>query len=132
MGDEDLIIAAVHDYFDGWFDGDAARMENALHPEFVKRTSGPDQASTLGIITAAQMVEWTGHGEGKQLADRIGDRSIDVTILDVNVDIATVLVRSEPYHEYLHLVRTREGWKLANALWRNNRARPRHAAPTAD
>jgi hypothetical protein len=28
-----------------------------------------------------------------------------------------VLVRSEPYHEYLHLVRTHDGWKIANALW---------------
>jgi Putative lumazine-binding len=24
---------------------------------------------------------------------------------------------AEIYHEYLHLVRTREGWKIANALW---------------
>ena len=32
-------------------------------------------------------------------------------------DIASALVRSEPYHEYLHLVRTGDGWKIANALW---------------
>jgi hypothetical protein len=132
VSDEEQIVETVHDYFDGWFDGDAARMERALHPEMVKRTSGPDQASTLGIITAAQMVEWTGHGEGKEIASRISDRSIDVAVLDVNVDIATVLVRSEPYHEYLHLVRTRDGWRIANALWRNNSPKPRHAAPTAD
>jgi hypothetical protein len=27
-------------------------------------------------------------------------------------------VRSAVYREYLHLVRTNEGWKIANALWR--------------
>ena len=132
MSDDELIVAAVHDYFDGWFDADASRMERALHSELVKRTSGPDQASTLGIITAEQMIEWTDHGEGSQIAERIADRSIDVTVLDVRVDIATVVVRSEPYHEYLHLVRTRDGWKIANALWRNNEPKPRHAAPTPD
>ncbi len=24
-----------------------------------------------------------------------------------------------PYHEYLHLVRMREGWTIANVLWRS-------------
>jgi len=33
-------------------------------------------------------------------------------------DIASVTVRSAVYHEYLQLVRTPEGWKIANALWR--------------
>ncbi len=32
-------------------------------------------------------------------------------------DIASVRVCSEPYYEYLHLVRTSDGWKIANALW---------------
>jgi hypothetical protein len=118
--DNELITAAVHDYFEGWFDGDASRMERALHPDLVKRSPGPDQASSLGIITAAQMIEWTGTGEGKQIASRLTDRSFEVDILDVRDDIASVRVRSEPYHEYLHLVRTRDGWKIANALWRNN------------
>ena len=30
--DEDLIAATVLDYFEGWFEGDAARMDRALHP----------------------------------------------------------------------------------------------------
>jgi hypothetical protein len=119
-GDEDLITATVHDYFDGWFDGDAARMERALHPDLVKRSPGPDQASSLGVVTAAQMIGWTGDGEGVKIAAGLSDRSIQVDVLDVNHDIASVLVRSEPYHEYLHLVRTRDGWRIANALFRRN------------
>jgi hypothetical protein len=38
--DEDAIRAVVLDYVEGWFDGDAARMERALHPELVKRCRG--------------------------------------------------------------------------------------------
>jgi hypothetical protein len=28
-----------------------------------------------------------------------------------------VTVRAAVYHELLHLVRTSDGWKIANALW---------------
>ena len=31
--------------------------------------------------------------------------------------IATAIVRSAPYREYLHLVRTDDGWRIVNALW---------------
>jgi hypothetical protein len=115
--DTALIVATAHDYFDGWFDGDASRMARALHRDLVKRSPGEDQASTLSFVTAAQMIRWTDEGAGVQVASALADRAIEVDVLDIKGDIASVLVRSEPYHEYLHLVRTREGWKIANALW---------------
>jgi hypothetical protein len=31
--------------------------------------------------------------------------------------IASVTVRSPIYQEYVHLVRTRDGWKIVNTLW---------------
>ena len=34
MTDEDQVRAAVLDYIEGWFDGDAVRMERALHPSW--------------------------------------------------------------------------------------------------
>lgn len=115
--DTALIVATVHDYFDGWFDGDASRMQRALHRDLVKRSSLNDQAATLSFTTAQQMITWTGEGEGTEVARGLADRTIEVDVLDVGRDIASVLVRSEPYYEYLHLVRTRDGWKIANALW---------------
>ena len=37
---------------------------------------------------------------------------------DVYKDAATACtVRSATYHEYVHLVRTSDGWRIANALW---------------
>jgi ketosteroid isomerase-like protein len=112
--DEELITQTVLDYFEGWFDGDSARMERAVHPDLVKRAPG-DDASSLGITTAEQMVQMTALGEGKTVAK---DRRIEVLVQDVYQDVASVLVHSVPYHEYLHLVRTRDGWRIANALWR--------------
>ena len=40
MTDQEAIRGVVLDYIDGWFDGDAVRMERALHPELVKRCRG--------------------------------------------------------------------------------------------
>jgi hypothetical protein len=105
------VVAAALDYFEGWFDGDEARMERALHPNFVKRRAGEE----LGITTKERMLELTRRGEGKADA---ADRTLDVEVEDVYGDIATVTVRSVVYREYLHLVRTSAGWKIANALWR--------------
>ncbi len=34
---ETAIVQAALDYFEGWFDGDATRMERALHPDLAKR-----------------------------------------------------------------------------------------------
>ncbi len=115
--DTTLIVATVHDYFDGWFDGDVSRMERALHGDLVKRSSPEGQVSTLSYVTAKQMISWTGEGEGVQVASGLADRTIEVEVFDVRHDIASVLVSSEPYYEYLHLIRTRDGWKIANALW---------------
>jgi ketosteroid isomerase-like protein len=113
--EHELITRTVLDYFEGWFDGDAERMARAVHKDLVKRRPGDDQATSLGITTAERMVELTEHGEGKADAH---DRQVDVEIADVYGDIASVVVHTTAYHEYLHLVRTREGWKIANALWR--------------
>ena len=109
--DEDLITATVLDYFEGWFEGDAARMERALHPELVKR-----DADELELTTKAQMVEATARGVGTARA--AGRRiEIDVEVADVRGDAASVVVRTAIYHEYLHMVRTTGGWRIANALW---------------
>jgi ketosteroid isomerase-like protein len=109
--DQYLITLAVLDYFEGWFDGDVDRMDRALHDDLVKRQAGDE----LGVTTKARMLELTAQGAGREDGE---DPRLDVAIEDLCEDIATVTVRSAVYYEYLHLVRTTDGWKIANALWR--------------
>jgi putative lumazine-binding protein len=109
--ERELIKAAVTDYYEGWFEGNAERMERALHPDLVKRSAG----ERLGITTKERMLELTAAGEG---ANDACDGRLELEIENVFADIASVTVRAGPYHEYLHLVRTSDGWKIANALWR--------------
>ena len=59
--EQELIAQAVLDYYEGWFDGDAGRMDRALHPDLVKRRAGEE----LGITTKERMLELTRRGEGK-------------------------------------------------------------------
>ena len=110
MTADEQITATVRDYFEGWFDGDVARMDRALHPDLVKRRAG----ESLGITTKESMVKQTGDGVGQEDGK---DRTLEIDVLDLYEDIATVVVRSAVYHEYVHLVRTADGWKVANALW---------------
>ena len=110
LTEQEAITATVLDYFEGWFDGDTTRMERALHRDLVKRRALED----LGVTTKERMVELTAEHAGK---DDAGDGRITVTVEDVYKDIASVTVRSATYHEYVHLVRTSEGWKIANALY---------------
>ena len=111
---ETAIVETVLDYFEGWFDGDAARMERALHPGLAKRSLGQD-GRTLDETTAKWMTEATGRGVGRERDP--GDRRIEVEVEDVHRSIANATVRSTVYREYVQLVRTPEGWKIVNALW---------------
>ena len=61
------------------------------------------------------MVEATAAGSGKRRDP--GERRTDIRIVDVHGPIASVVVDSSVYREYLHLVRTQDGWKIVNALW---------------
>jgi hypothetical protein len=108
--EREQIAQVARDYFEGWFDGDVDRMERALHPNLVKRRA----ADQLGVTTKERMLELTRQHEGKEDG---ADRTLDIRVVDVYGDIASVTVHSAAYHEYVQLVRTRDGWQIANALW---------------
>lgn len=108
------IVDTVLDYFEGWFTGDVERMTRALHPELAKRSLA-DDGESLDVDTSAGMISATARGAGKSRGS--GDRRIEVEVEDVYGSIASVTVRSTVYREYLHLARTRDGWKIVNALW---------------
>ena len=128
--DEAAIEGVVLDYFEGWFEGDGERMERALHAELAKRCLGGDErwwgegnveVERLDSTSAREMIDATVKGVGKtRLPDGVDPR-IEVEIADVYETIASVTVRSVVYREYVHLVRTGQGWKIANTVWQRTR-----------
>src|SRR4030095_10829603 len=93
------------DYIEGWYEGDAARMERSLHPELAKRLVKTDAkgASTLEPMGALTLVQPTRKTWGK--ATPVERRQKDVTILDVFEGAATVKLVAADWIDYLHLAR---------------------------
>ena len=116
--DKAAVRTTALDYFEGWFDGDVERMDRALHPALAKRSlrQVDPESPELRTLGKDRMVALTAEGEGKS-DDPDADRRIDVEVVDLHGNIASVVVRSPVYREYLHLVRTEDDWKIVNALW---------------
>jgi Putative lumazine-binding len=106
------IIDTVRDYFEGWYDGDARRMERALHPALAKRAP---VGEALDETTAEWMIDATSKGVGKR--DDPDERRLEIVVDDVYDRIATVTVRGPIYIEYVHLVLMQDGWRIVNTLY---------------
>lgn len=116
--DAAAIRACLLDYFEGWFDGDAVRMDRALHPGLAKHALGQDRArsETLDVDTKDTMVKATREGQGRR--QDVPDRAIRIDVLGVSGDIACAVVHSAIYVEYSLLARTSDGWRITGTLWR--------------
>ncbi|MBU8872056.1 MAG: nuclear transport factor 2 family protein [Gemmatimonadales bacterium] len=115
--DHAAIESTVRDYVDGWYAGDAARIERALHPDLAKRVvrTLPDGTEYLDTASASNMVAYTavGFGKGKLPEGYVNQ----VTILETTGKIAMAKSVSPEFIDYIHLAKTTEGWKIVNVLW---------------
>ena len=116
--DNAAIREAILDYVEGWWTGDAARMEGSLHPDLVKRIVFEHEATGRSMLNTASkndMVEHTRAGGGSKNPEQKGE--VDVTIVDVSGDIATAIATSARYVDYLHLAKWNGRWVIVNVLW---------------
>lgn len=112
------IRATALDYIQGWYAGDASRMEGALHPKLAKRIVETDPAShqsVLGDMGAEKLIEYTRAGGGKETPR--GRRQSDVSILDIYQGAASAKVIAADWVDYLHLARWNGRWVIVNVLW---------------
>ena len=81
--DREAIKRTALNYAEGWYEGNADKMESALSPDLAKRiarTNAQGQSS-LGQMTAMTLVQGTRGGSGKSTPKE--EQQKDVTILDV-------------------------------------------------
>lgn len=105
----------LRDYIEGWYKGDAARMDRSLHNDLVKRIPSKDSSEAdiqLRMVSKSRMVELTEKGGGES-----PDGEYQIFVDEIQKDIATARVLSLQYLDYLHLVKTRGGWKIVNILF---------------
>jgi Putative lumazine-binding len=112
--DVEAVAQVATEYFQSWFAGDGERIRACLHPALAKRTPVRLGAKSLTLHEdpTEQLVIDTASGEGTGF-----DPAQEVIVLDVFRDVATVMVRSAPFVEYLHLARFDNRWLIVNALY---------------
>ena len=118
LGQEEAAIRrAALDYAEGWYQGDAERMDRALHPDLVKRTpfALPTEKEILHGASKQTMVEVTRAGGGTK--SPYAKHKCEVTVFDVHEKLASAKVVSGDYVDYLHLLKTDGAWKIVNVLW---------------
>jgi hypothetical protein len=116
--DSAAIRATALDYVEGWYQGSAARMTRALHPELVKRIVVSDTTtgkSVLQNMGASALVNSTRHGYGKSTPRERQQK--EVTILDLFENAASVRATMADWIDYMHLARVDGRWVIVNVLW---------------
>ena len=115
--DKEAIKATALDYIEGWYEGNAERMERALHPDLAKRIvhTNAQGRSSLGQMSAMSLVQGVKRGGGKDTPKEKQQK--DVTILDVFGNAASVKVVASDWIDYLHIARSNGRWVIVNVLW---------------
>ena len=116
--DSAAIRATALDYVEGWYTGDAARMERALHPELAKRivnTNPQNGRNSLGQQGAMTLVQSTRNGGGKDTPSEQMQK--DVAILDIFLNTASVRATMSGWIDYMHMAKWNGRWVIVNVLW---------------
>lgn len=118
--DSAAVRAAALDYAEGWYEGNAERMERAVHPKLAKRIIAFNKDITknenvLNEMNSAQLIDGTRKGFGK---DTSPERQIkNITILSMYNNTASVKVEMGAWIDFMHLGRWNGEWKIINVLW---------------
>jgi hypothetical protein len=115
--DREAIKATALDYVEGWYEGNAERMERALHPDLAKRIVNTNEQgrSQLGQMSAMSLVQGVKRGGGKDTAKEKQQK--DVVILDVFENAASVKAVMSGWVDYMHIAKFNGRWVVINVLW---------------
>lgn len=106
------------DYVEGWYEGNAERMERALHPDLAKRivrTDPKSGRSRLEQMSAMGLVLGVRNGGGKNTPKE--KQMKEVYILDVFGNTASVKAVMSDWIDYLHIAKFNGRWVIVNVLW---------------
>ncbi|MET4799621.1 nuclear transport factor 2 family protein [Bradyrhizobium sp. LB11.1] len=112
------IEQVVRDYIEGFYEGNAARMESALHPELAKRIARRDPESGrdyLAEMSALALTQLT-----RQKAERPtppAQRQQEIVVFDVSGNAASAKMIASTWIDYLHLSHINGRWVIVNVLW---------------
>jgi hypothetical protein len=109
--DREAIKRTALNYAEGWYEGNADKMESALHPDLAKRIVRTNDKGQ----SAMSLVQGTRGGSGKQTP--AAEQQKDVTILDMLGGAATVKLEMRDWVDYMHIGKFNGKWVVINVLW---------------
>ena len=117
QADTTAIKQTALDYIEGWYEGNAERMERALHPDLAKRIvrTNKEGVSQFSHMSAMSLVQGTRRGGGKNTP--VEKQQKDVTILDIFGNTASVKIVASDWIDYLHVAKFNGRWVIVNVLW---------------
>jgi hypothetical protein len=115
--DREAIKRAAIDYAEGWYEGNAEKMEGSLSPDLAKRIVNVDAQSRsfVSSMSAMSLVQGTRRGFGKRTPSE--SRMKEVTILDVTGNAASVKLEMHEWIDYMHIGKVNGRWVIINVLW---------------
>ncbi len=117
--DEAAIRAAVTDYIESYYTGNANRMEKSLHPHYLKHTiSESDGQLKMTEKTGLQMVQDVRRNGPSGLP--ASETREQITILDVTGDVASAKLVTAHWVDYMVLSKWNGEWKIVSVVLREN------------
>jgi hypothetical protein len=117
--DRDAVVATTQDYIEGYYTGDAERMERSLHPSYIKKTlSESFGQQELTDKSGLTMVQTARSGEGRGIPKE--RQTEDITVLDITRNTASVKLVAADWTDYVNLVKWHGEWKIVSVLLSEN------------
>ena len=112
--DSSAIRNTVRNYIEGYYTGDAARLEQTLHPHYLKHMIHGD--IPMREKNGAQMLhEVRAHGDSNIPQ---ADRTEQISVLDISGDIASAKLVTPHWVDYMTLSKLDGQWKILSVVQR--------------
>ncbi len=114
--EREAILQVAQYYVEGYYEGKAEQMNQVLHPELAKRGLIPLPGNgklVLDLISRQGMMDAARAGIGKLPKGR---QKLQVKVLDISRNIASVKIISTRFVDYLQLGKLNGGWRIINIL----------------
>jgi hypothetical protein len=108
------VRTTVTNYIEAYYTGDVARMEQTLHPHYLKHKIHGD--IPVREQTSAQLIGSVRAGDGTHLPQ--AQRTEQVTVLDVAGNIAAAKLVTPGWTDYMTLSKANGEWKILSVVQR--------------
>ncbi len=112
--DSSAIRATVRNYIEGYYTGDAARLQQTLHPHYLKHMIHGD--IPMRERTGSQMLHEVRSQGDSDIPQ--AERTEQISVLDISGDIASAKLVTPHWVDYMTLSKLDGQWKILSVVQR--------------